>query len=212
MEIGYTNFELDSDIFGKNEITALIDTNGTFLYDKIYDIKSFAPESRLPLIVYLRFNTNFKKWKLLDELLEDLEIPKELMVRPLSKLSSSELQKVLIIKLCISNAKNIIIESIDTYFNFKDITLILKTLKMKLDRIGKNVLVTANNPDNLVQYVHRYIVAKDGNISYIGKDFTKMGVPTSIRTFIDLANNRGAKLNDYKEPNDLLKAIYRSVK
>lgn len=212
MEIEYTNFELDPDIFGKNEITALIDTNGTFLYNKIYDIRSYNPQSFLPVGLFLRFSTSMKKWKIIEELLDEFDIDHNLEKRPITKLSSSELQKVLLIKLCVSNAKNIIIESIDTYFNFKDIIHILKTIKNKLGVLEKNVIVTANNPDNLVQYVHRYIVAKDGNITYIGKDFTKLGVPTSIKTFIDLANKRGAKLNDYKEPNDLLKAIYRSVK
>jgi len=66
--------------------------------------------------------------------------------------------------------------------------------------------------DNSIQFVDRYIVVSNGNITYNGKDFSAINEPTNIKNFTELANARGAKLKDYKEANDLLKAIYRSIK
>lgn len=212
MEIKYTNFELDEKTFGKNEICALFNETGTFIEDNIYDVRTFNQISNLPVGIYLRFGTNVKTKKLIFDLLSEFEISKELQRRPLKKLSTSEFIKVQIIKLCASPVKNIILDGLDTYFNYKDLTVILKTLKNHLVQIDKTVIVTANKVDNLVQYADRYIIVEEGRIIYAGCDYEKAPLKTDIRTFTNIANDKGAKLKDYKEANDLLKAIYRSVK
>lgn len=212
MEIKYTNFPLSKKIYGQNEITAIFDHDGTFLYETIYDLKIYKPQSRLSVNLFLRFGANTKKRKLIFDMLSELEITKDLEKRPLRKLSTTELYKVLLIKLCISPAKNIILENLDTHFNYKDMMQILKTLKNHLPEIEKNVIFTTNKPDNSIENVDRYIVVRNGQITYNGKDHTALDVPTSINTFTELANSKGAKLKKYKEANDLLKAIYRSIK
>lgn len=210
MEIKYTNFELDPNVYGKNEINGIIDQNGTYIYDNIYDINVFKPTTKFPVGIYLK--SNLKTRKLVSSMLSDLEISKDLQSKSLKKLSSSELIKILVIKICVSNAKTIILELLDTYLCYKDMTLLLKTIKSHLKEIDKTVLVTTNKVDNLIELVDRYIVIKDGKIEYNGKDYTKIGVKTDIVTFTKIANAKGANLKEYKEANDLLKAIYRSVK
>ena len=69
-----------------------------------------------------------------------------------------------------------------------------------------------NKTDNLAQYPDRYIVVDENQITYNGKKFDAVHESTAIKNFTALANAKGAKLKEYKEPNDLLKAIYRSVK
>lgn len=212
MEIKYTNFALDSEIYGHNEITALIDENGSYLDDTIYDIRTLSIKSNLPVGFILKLNGRLKSRKIVFDMLSEMEVTKDVLKKPFSKLSSTEQIKILIIKVCSSNAKNLILESLDTYLNYKDLMQIIKSIKNHLSEMEKNVIITMNKIDNLIELSNRYLVIKDGNIVYNGKDFSKVPYPTEIKIFTELANAKGAKLKDYKEANDLLKAIYRSVK
>ena len=60
---------------------------------------------------------------------------------------------------------------------------------------GKKVLV-------IHDFVTACIMAKNNEVYYI---------KTNLMKIADLANERNAKLDYYKDVNDLLKAIYRSV-
>jgi len=73
-------------------------------------------------------------------------------------------------------------------------------------------LFSTNKIDNAIEVCDRFIIASENRIIYDGKDIDKLPEKTSIASFVDGANSKGAKLSYYKEPNDLLKAIYRSVK
>ncbi len=213
MEIKYTNFALDPKVYGKNEITAVLDQTGTYLRDNIYDIRLLAPKTRLPVGMYLRLGTNVKTRKLIFDMLSELEIPESLQKRRLDHLSTSELGRILIIKACASQAKNIILERLDAYLNHKDFEQVLKTLKNHLSFANKNVIITVTRPENLIHFVDRFVVVnEEGRISYNGPDFSRLKVETDIKVFTKLANEHGASLREYKEPADLLKAIYRSVK
>lgn len=211
MEIKYTNFDLDPKLFIKNEINVLVDPNGTFIYDNVYDVKTYAPSSALPVGMFLKFGANIAKRKIIFDMLSEFEISKELEKRPLKKLSTSELLRVLLIKLCTSDAKNIILEGLDTYFNYKDMIMIVKTLKNHLVATDKTVVLTTNKVDNGIQCADHYIVIEEGKPIYNGNDYAKIS-GTDIKKFTALANAKGAKIKDYKDPSDLLKAIYRSVK
>ena len=210
MEIKYSNFDLDSNIYAINEINGIIDLNGTYIYDNIYDIQVFNPSSKFPVGFFLKSNLRMRKT--VSSMLSELEISKDVQSKNLKKLSSSELIKILIIKLCCTNAKVIILECLDTYLCYKDMVLLLKTIKGHLKELSKTVIVTTNKVDNLIEPVDKYIVVENGAIAYNGKDYTKIGVKTDIVSFTELANSKGANLKEYKEANDLLKAIYRSVK
>ena len=209
MEIKYSNCTLDSKIYGSNEIIAFVDMEDKFLSNNISDLKNYTSHSKLPIGLFLKFGASIKMRKLIFDMQSELEINAPLQNRRLDKLSMSELLKVLIIKICSSRAKVIILESLDTYFNYKDMIQIIKTIKNHIVEMNKTVILTMNKVDNLIQYADRYIVVEDGDIVYNGKDFTKIPIPTDIKSFTDLANKKGAKL---KEANDLLKAIYRSIK
>lgn len=213
MEISYTNFELDTQIYGTNELIGLIDKSGDFIYENFYDVRPITYNDNLSVALYLKNMPFYKnKKKLTFDMLDEFGITKELQKRSLKKLSTSELLKVLIIKLCSSDAKTIILDSIDSYLSYGDLNAILKTLKNHLPEIKKNVIFMTNKVDNIIQYSSRYIIVEEGKIIYNGNDFKKLPIESSIANFVRLANQKGAALENYKDVNDLLKAIYRSVK
>lgn len=212
MEIKYTNFEIDPKIYGVGEIIGLYDPENNFIYENFYDERSVSYNPLVPVGLFLRFGKGIKDKKVIFDMLSEFEISKELQKRPLGKLSTSELIKVLIIKVALSPAKTIILDSIDTYLNSRDLNTVIKTLKNHLIEIQKSVIFTSNDIDNLLAVATQYVIIKDGKIAYNGKDFSKVGVETDISIFTKLANAKGAKLKNYKDESDLLKAIYRSIK
>lgn len=212
MEIKYTNFEIDPKIYGTGEIIGLYDPDNNFIYENFYDERSISYNPLIPVGLFLRFGKGIKDKKVIFDMLSEFEISKELQKKPLGKLSTSELIKVLIIKVALSPAKTIILDSIDSYLNNRDLNTVIKTLKNHLVEIQKSVIFTSNNIDNILTVATRYVIIKDGKIAYNGKDFSKVGVESDIARFTKLANARGAKLKDYKDESDLLKAIYRSIK
>lgn len=206
--IKYTNFLVDEQVYGNYEIVGLVDMTGEFLYETMYDIKVPTFSSFLSVSLYL--NLGNKNRKLTNILLSEFEIDRNLLNRPLSKLSSSELVKILLIKVATGDAKTIILDSIDTYLNYNDFTSVLKTLKSHIKEIDKTVIFSTNKVDNILS-CDRYIIANDGSIIYNGNDIASLPIETETASITNLANKKGAKLDYYKDVNDLLKAIYRSV-
>jgi len=212
MEINYTNFDLDAKIFGKNCLSGLIDLNGQYLYNNIYDIRKIQFNENMSVKLFLKFGANKKNKKIIFEMLSEFEINEEIQKRKMKTLSESELIKVLIIKVCTSEAKTIILNSIDSTLNWRDLNTVLKTLKNHIVEMGKNVIFTSNKIDNIILHCDKYIIIENETIIYNGNNVAELPVDPEINEFVKLANKKGAKLDFYKEPNDLLKAIYRSVK
>lgn len=212
MEINYTNFELNPKVFGTNCLSGLIDIDSQYLYNNVYDIRSLQYNENLTVTWFLKFGANRKNKKIIFEMLSEFEISEELQKRKLKTLSESELTKVLIIKACISNAKTIILNYIDSILNWRDLNTVLKTIKNHLVEIEKNVIFSTNKIDNIILHSDKYIIVKNNEIIYNGNDITELPIDTEINEFVKLANKKGAKLDYYKEANDLLKAIYRSIK
>lgn len=212
MEVNYTNFRLDDKIYNTNELSGIFDEDGTFIESNIYDVRTLTYNKNLTVNWFLKFGAKANKKKTVDEMLAEFEISKELLKRKLSTLSDSELLKILIIKVCISDAKTIILDSIDTYLNWKDLNVVLKKMRAHAKESGQNILFVTNKLDNMVNYVDKYIIIKNNQITYNNKDFSAMPELTETGIFAEMANKRGANLHKYKDPSDLLKAIYRSVK
>ncbi|HBA37726.1 MAG TPA: hypothetical protein DCY94_03300 [Firmicutes bacterium] len=206
--VKYTNFELDEHVYGKNELVGILDKTGGFIYESLYDIKTPLYNGNLPVNIFLAFGAKNKKLKA--NLISELEIGKELLKRPLKNLSTTETVKILSIKMMLSDCKTILFDFPDSYFNYKDLEKFLKTIRTHLKEANKTAIFTTNKPDNLL-FGSKYIVVNDQSIIYNGNDFKSLPEPIETVEFAHLANTRGAKLDDYKEPSDLLKAIYRSV-
>ncbi len=212
MEIKYSNFRLDDKIYNTNELSGVYDEDGSFLDNTIPDIRTLTYNKNLPVMWFLKLKTHRDRKKFIPELLLEFEISKELQKRTLGTLSESELLKILIIKVCVSNARVVVLDSIDSVLNWKDLNTVLKKMRSHAKASGQNILFTTNKLDNIVNYSDKYIIIKDNKITYNNKDFSAMPDLTETGKFAEMANKRGADLHKYKDPSDLLKAIYRDVK
>lgn len=212
MEIKYTNFYLDSKVYGKNELCGMVDKSGVFLEKSLYDVKRLKYNPNKSVNHFLKFGAPSRVRAIVDEMLGEYEMSKEHRKRKLGTLSESELIKVLSIRAVTSSAKTIILDSIDAGLNWKDLNLVLKTVKRYLKTTDKTAIFSTHTVDNIIVQCDRYMVIKNEQIIYNDKNFDELPEPTETVTFAELANKRGAKIKKYKDANDLLKAIYRSVK
>lgn len=211
MEIEYSNFALDVNTFGKNEVCGLIDKNSNFIYNRVYDIKKLEYSQRFKTRAFLAID-KLRKKDLLKNLKDEFEITSEIESKTLKQLSSSELLKVLILKVALGSSKVMILDHIDDYFNDRDLSNVLKGLKKYAKEIGKTIIFSTNKVDNIINNCDRYIIASENRVIYNGNNLDTLPVKTQIAEFVDAANKKKAKLVYYKDENDLLKAIYRSVK
>lgn len=211
MEIEYSNFALDVNTFGRNEICGLIDKNSNFIYNRVYDIKKQEYSTRFKTRSYIAVD-KLRKKNLFNNLKDEFEITKEMENKSLKQLSSSELLKVLVLKGALSSAKVIILDHIDDYLNDRDLSMVLKGLKKNAKEIEKTIIFSTNKVDNIINNCDRYIIASENRVIYNGNNLDMLPVKTQIAEFVDTANEKKAKLIYYKDANDLLKAIYRSVK
>lgn len=211
MEIEYSNFALDETTFGKFELVGIIDKHYDFIYNRIYDIKKPEYNGNIRAKNYIALEKITNR-DITEKLLNEFELTEDVLSKKLKILSSGELAKILILKLCIGPAKVIILDHIDAYLNNRDLSNILSGIKRYSDNIGKTILFRSNSMDNIVANCSRFIVSRDGEIVYNGTDINKLPEKTDIMRFVDAANEHKAKLQYYKESSDLLKAIYRSVK
>jgi ABC-type sugar transport system ATPase subunit len=212
MEIEYSNFSVNPKIYGTNEITGIFDPDGDFVYNNFYDIKKIQYNENMSVNMYLKFGINSNNKKTLAKMMSELEFNKSFMQKKLKVLSSSELIKVLVLKSCLSNSKVVFLENIDIYLTNKDLENLLRVIKGSLNEISKTVIFVSNKIDNIVKCTDRYVISENGKIKYNGKDLKELPLKTEIMDFVDLANNKKANVDYYKDINDLLKAIYRSVK
>lgn len=212
MEVKYSNIRLDDKIYNTNELSGIFDEDGSFLDGTISDISTLTYNKKFPVMWFLRLGANKDRKKFIPEFLADFEISKELQKRKLEALSESELLKILIIKVCVSSARVVILDRIDSCLNWKDLNTVLKKMRSHAKASGQNILFTTNILDNIVNHSDKYIIIKDNKITYNNKDFSAMPDLTETGKFAEMANKRGADLHKYKDPSDLLKAIYRDVK
>lgn len=212
MEVRYSNFSLDPKIYGSFELTGLVDLDSGFIHKNFYDVKNITYNEKMKVGNYLSVFIPAPYRKLSDTLIAEFEFDKEFLKKKLGELSSSELIKVLAIKLMLSDAKVIFLDNIDIYMNTKDLNSFLKILKSHSKEAKKNIIFSTNKIDNIIDVCERYIIAQENSIIYNGKDIDKLPIKTELSEFASLALNKKVKLNNYKDINDLLKAIYRSVK
>lgn len=209
MEIKCSFQESDEKTFGRNEIIGLIDKSGEFQKEHYPDAKTINKNDLMPVFLFLK--TNYRQKRLIDNLISELEIPKDLMHRKLKSLSESELIKVLIIKAVTKDYRTIILDSIDTSLTWRDYHNLINSLKSHASDIGKTIIISTNKGNNILD-CNRYIVTDNSRIVYKGKELSQLPVETDSGEFTTLANEKGAGINYYKDINDLLKAVYRSLK
>ncbi len=207
MEIGISKKEILTRAFEKDEINGLFEIDSCL----INSYCQITPHFNYPVKLYL-FKEKIKNKRLYEVLVSELEVTSDIIKKRILNLSSGELIKVLIIKACLSNSESILLNHIDSKLSFGNLDKILKGLRRNLKDIDKTIIFSSNNLDNIVPTCTKYTVLINADLEYSGNNIAMLPEKTEIMNFIDLANDRKAKMSYYKDPSDLLKAIYRSVK
>lgn len=207
MEIGISKKEILPLSFEKDEITGLYEIDSRLIYS--YDI--IDPHFNYPVKLYL-FKEKIRNNKLYKTLINELEITNDILKKRILNLSSGEIVKVLVAKACLSNCKSVLLNHIDANLAFGELDRILKCLRRNLKALNKTIILSSNNLDNIVPTCTQYVVLDSAVVDYVGNNIEMLPKKTELMKFVDMANDRKAKMSYYKEPSDLLKAIYRSVK
>lgn len=211
MEVKYSNIPLDYKIFQKNELYGLYDKNSNYINNRIEGINVIKYSNSKKVKKYL-FTLNYKKRNLLKQLLVEFEITDTILKKRMRELSSYQLLCILIIKAYLLNSQVIILDRFDALLIASDFKNIVFHIKNTVQKTNKTVIVSVNRIDYMITTTNNYVIASENRIIYNGKNINAMHATTEVMGFADLANEKGAKLAYYKDPNDLLKAIYRSVK
>ena len=207
MEIGVATKDILNRAFEKDEINGLYEIDSTL----ITSFKLVSPLLSYPVWLYL-LTSKMRNKKLYDTLINELEITEDILKKRMFRLSSGELIKVLIIKSSLSHSSCILLNHIDANLSFGELNRTLKCLRRNLKDINKTIVFSSNNINNIVPTCTKYIVLDNADVDYAGNSIEMLPKKTEIMEFIDMANDRKAKMSYYKDPSDLLKAIYRSVK
>ena len=129
----------------------------------------------------------------------------------MSDLSDSERVKVLVIKLLSSKNRIIILRSIDMCFPQRDFKIFMQKLKNYVEKSKQMVIYETTNIDILNDICNSITIYDGEKVIFDGDDYKRIPIKTNLMKIADLANMKDAKLDYYRDVNDLLKAIYRSV-
>ena len=210
MEIKYSNAYLDSNIFQKDLIYGVYDKNSNFIANRFSDAVTIKYNPKIK-VKYFLICLKTSKRKLLKNIKKEFSI-KSIENKKMRELSSFELACVLIIKAILSKSNYIILDHIDPFLTSSDFKQIILYIKNSIEDIDKVVMISVNKIDNMIAITNNYVVASEDRIIYNGQNIESIHEPTEIMKFVNAANEKGANLKYYKDPSDLLKAIYRSVK
>ena len=209
MEIIYTNNELDTHYFKKYKINGLYSINTNYLKTLEISLNEININKKMNTGVFLKYG-NKQKGNIIIELLKEFDI-EHLQKQKLNELSSTELIKIVAIKELVGNNETLIFKSIDNYLNTRDLKRFFQVLNNHIDRLKKTIIFETTNIDNLSKVCSNILIVDDKTILFNGDNFERLPIKTNLMKIADLANKKNAKLDYYKDVNDLLKAIYRSV-
>ena len=212
MEIEYSKFEVDPKVFGKKTITGIYDLDGDYIYKNLYKIEKLKINNKLTVRAFLLLNSTTKsKYLLAKNLLDDFEITNIKRKKRLKDLAFGDYLKVLIIKMVLNSSKTIILKNIEISFTSRELSNIFNALRRNLKNTKKRIIYITKNVETLVLNTDYYVITKNNKMIYSGDDINSLPIKTESMEIVDLANKKGAKLKYYKDINDLLKAIYKSV-
>ena len=209
MEITYTNIPLESHYFKKFKINGLYSIDSNYIKLQIVDEKNININKKMNVGIFLKYG-NKKNINLISELLKEFDI-EHLQKQKLGELSTTQLIKVITIKELASNHETIILKSVDNYLNTRDLKRYFQILKNHVEKAKKTIIFESTNIDNLSKVCSNITIVSKNQIIFNGDNYDRLPVKTNLMKIADLANKKDAKLDYYKDVNDLLKAIYRSV-
>ena len=210
MEIRYSNSGEKIHYFKTANINGLLCLKGDYIGDNVKDIKKLSYNGKIQVGLFLKINGLFGGNNI-SKIAEELDIDKRIYRLKLSDLSNSELAKVLILKLLSSKNRIIILRGIEAYFPLRDFKIFMQKIINYVEKSKQMIIYETNNIDVLTDICNSITVYDGENVIFSSDDYKRLPIKTNLMKIADLANERDAKLDYYKDVNDLLKAIYRSV-
>lgn len=156
------------------------------------------------------------------EYLELLDLDVSILNKNYSEISSSEIKKVLIIMMLISDKKIILLDEPTLGLDNKSQMTLIKLLK-KEKRKGKIIIITSqdsnfllNISDKVLFINNKKIIEKNNKYEFFGDkivlDKCNLAIPNTLQ-FKEVANIKKNKKLMYRDNiNDLLKDIYRNAR
>lgn len=209
MEIAYSKHIPNDEYFIINKINGVFSPNIDIISSNLYDIKRIDYKGKM--LVYLFFKINgLTNEKEINNALKQLNLKSNILRTKMSDLSDTELIKILTITLLLNGTKTIIIKNVDSYFNTRELVNYFRFIKNILEKRDKTVIFESLNYDNVIKYSNNYVIVENNKIKRT-ENINELNKKTELMKITDLANDKNSKIPYYKDVNDLLKAIYRSV-
>lgn len=167
---------------------------------------------------HYKYKLNVLKKRVLDALLL-VGLDETYLQKSPQELSSTEQKKVMLASVLACNPKVIVFDEFEKSFNNIERRNLIRLIKMLKTKYKKTIIMISNDTNFLINFVDYYYFVKNGTIAYqctkdelYNKGIDKyIDVPEIIK-FINLAREKGAKLSNYYELNELIKGVYRDVK
>lgn len=211
MEVIVVNNEVEE--FDGNEIEGIIgdvvdllnlglDIDG-IIYNDNWTVKRFLNGMRLTL--HSRIAGIFSY----------LELDMKYLNVRIGDLSKTIFKYVLLAYILINNKKTVLFDYFDVGLTYKEQKKLIRIIR-NLKRDGKKVFFISRDPVFLNRIADRLTVFKEEEMSYQGKisewlEHEKIEEKPEILKFIELANEKQARLTKTLDSGELLKDIYRSV-
>lgn len=135
-----------------------------------------------------------------------------------SDLSSGELKKIGLALMLFVNPKIMIFDYYDKNLNDGEISYLKKLIYKLATSYDKNIIVCSDNINHFLNIVNNIVIFRNGKIVIDGTnkdlysdDIYKYIDKPDIINFIEYANSKGHKLDNYLDIKELIKAIYRDV-
>ena len=158
-----------------------------------------------------------------NEIITMLEIEEEILDRSVYSISESELYKVMIASIMLCNPDNLVFDEVLFSLDYKTKTKLLKLL-MKLKKFfNKTIIIICPNIDDIYEFIDDIMIIDEGQILLYGNKYNvyndnydlikekNIRVPIIVE-FIKQMRDKGIKLDNVDNINELIKTIYREMR
>jgi energy-coupling factor transport system ATP-binding protein len=158
-----------------------------------------------------------------NEIITMLEIEEEILDRSVYSISESELYKVMIASIMLCNPDNLVFDEVLFSLDYKTKTKLLKLL-MKLKKFfNKTIIIVCPNIDDIYEFIDDIMIIDEGQILLYGNKYNiyndnydlikekNIRIPTIVE-FIKQMRDKGIKLDNVDNINELIKTIYREMR
>ena len=158
-----------------------------------------------------------------NEIITMLEIEEDILDKSVYSISESELYKVMIASIMLCNPDNLIFDEVLFSLDSRSKNKLLKLL-MKLKKFfNKTIIIVCPNIDDIYEFIDDIIIIDEGKILLHGNKYEiyndnydlikekNIRIPTIVE-FIKQMKEKGIKLDNVDNINELIKTIYREMR